>query len=164
MITPLPHTPSAATTLRPKATATVGPSILKYHRLLRGWTQREVADKLYDLSCAAGHPEIGITTAQVSRWEVGKQLPGHFYRSLLCQLYGMTAQELELVAPPVTRQSQGTAAESTPVNIVVLYLRPEDTSRCHLLPLDNPSVLIGVVLRQLTSVSTRADFPLSDHS
>ena len=53
-------------------------------RLRRRWTQLEVADHL------------GTTPGNVSRWERGITSPGPYFRSRLCELFGMSAQELGL--------------------------------------------------------------------
>ena len=53
---------------------TVGPN-LRAARDARGWTQRQVADA------------IGVTPADVSRWERGTVEPGRQYRLLLADLF-----------------------------------------------------------------------------
>lgn len=53
-------------------------------RLRRRWTQLEVADQL------------GTTPGNVSRWERGITLPGPYFRSRLCELFGSSARELGL--------------------------------------------------------------------
>ncbi len=57
---------------------------LSMERLRRHWSQLEVADK------------IGTTPGNVSRWERGITLPGPYFRTKLCELFGMSAQELGL--------------------------------------------------------------------
>jgi DNA-binding XRE family transcriptional regulator len=61
-------------------------SRLRTARELRGWTQLEVADR------------IGTTHVNVGRWEHGLTHPRPYYRSLLCNLFGMSEQELGLAA------------------------------------------------------------------
>lgn len=53
-------------------------------RLRRHWSQLEVAD------------QIGTTPGNVSRWERGITLPGPYFRTKLCELFGMSAHELGL--------------------------------------------------------------------
>jgi transcriptional regulator with XRE-family HTH domain len=57
---------------------------LSDERLRRHWSQLEVADQL------------GTTPGNVSRWERGVTSPGPYFRSKLCELFGMSAQELGL--------------------------------------------------------------------
>ena len=53
-------------------------------RMRRHWSQLEVADQL------------GTTPGNVSRWERGLTSPGPYFRSKLCELFGSSAQELDL--------------------------------------------------------------------
>lgn len=53
----------------------------KSHR----WSQQEMADL------------IGTTQHNVSRWELGVTTPGPFFRAKLCELFGKSAQELDLL-------------------------------------------------------------------
>ncbi len=71
-----------------------GYSPLRYQRLLRGWSQQDLADELYARCAAAGKPDVGIGPAAVSRWELGQRKPGPLYRKHLCQLFGLTAEQL----------------------------------------------------------------------
>ncbi len=57
---------------------------LSAERLRRRWTQLEVADQL------------GTTPGNVSRWERGITSPGPYFRRKLCELFGMSDQELGL--------------------------------------------------------------------
>jgi tetratricopeptide (TPR) repeat protein/DNA-binding XRE family transcriptional regulator len=70
-----PHLP----TLRPNAR-------LKAARERRRWSQQELADQLH------------ITANSVSRWERGISSPGPYFRRQLCDLFGLSAQELGLLA------------------------------------------------------------------
>ena len=69
-------------------------SPLKYQRLLRGWSQQDVADELYKLCEASGRSGIGITVEMVSRWERRRYYPSPIYRRHLCALYGLTADQV----------------------------------------------------------------------
>jgi transcriptional regulator with XRE-family HTH domain len=53
-------------------------------RMHHRWTQLEVADQL------------GTTPGNVSRWERGITVPGPYFRRKLCELFGKSAQELDL--------------------------------------------------------------------
>src|SRR6266571_4822027 len=57
---------------------------LSAERLRRRWSQLEVADQL------------GTTPGNVSRWERGITSPGPYFRTKLCELFGMSAHELGL--------------------------------------------------------------------
>ena len=57
---------------------------LSTERLRRHWSQLEVAD------------QIGTTPGNVSRWERGITSPGPYFRTKLCELFGMSARELGL--------------------------------------------------------------------
>jgi transcriptional regulator with XRE-family HTH domain len=59
---------------------------LKRARHQQGWTQAELAEK------------VGTTFETVSRWERGIKAPSAYYRRRLCEVLGMTAEELGLVA------------------------------------------------------------------
>ena len=72
-------------------------SPLKYQRLLRGWSQQDVVEAIYQQCVESGHPDVGINTDQVGRWENGKCKPSPIYRKQLCALYGLTAAQLGLL-------------------------------------------------------------------
>ena len=61
------------------------PSLLKVERKRQGWSQAEVAEAL------------GVSTRTVSRWEQGIVLPHPYYLEQLCNLFGKTAEELNLL-------------------------------------------------------------------
>ena len=67
---------------------------LRYQRHLRGWTLREVADKLYDLCASEEQRESGMSADTVGRWELGVSKPSLFYQQKLCALFGQSAEEL----------------------------------------------------------------------
>src|SRR5579884_2955068 len=58
---------------------------LKQERLLRGWTQNDVA----------GH--IGTDGYTVNRWERGRTVPSPYFRQRLCGLFGKSAKELGFI-------------------------------------------------------------------
>ena len=72
---------------------------LRYQRHLRGWTLREVADKLYDLCASEGEQESGMSADTVGRWELGVSKPSLFYQQKLCVLFDQSAEELGLIEP-----------------------------------------------------------------
>lgn len=58
--------------------------ILRHERILRGWGQAYVAEK------------IGSDEKTVARWEAGKSFPSPYFRPKLIELYGKNAVELGL--------------------------------------------------------------------
>jgi len=58
---------------------------LKRQRKLRGWSQKEVADR------------IDTNTFTISRWERGEAIPGPYFRTRLCDLFCMNACELGFI-------------------------------------------------------------------
>ncbi len=59
---------------------------LKHERELRGWSQQYVATR------------INAERYYVSRWEIGTTSPSPDYRRKLCEVFGMNAEELGLLA------------------------------------------------------------------
>ncbi|HEU5382522.1 MAG TPA: FxSxx-COOH system tetratricopeptide repeat protein [Ktedonobacteraceae bacterium] len=60
-------------------------------RRQRGWSQQQVADSL------------GTTRPNVSRWEAGLTTPGPYFRAKLCELFGQSAHDLELLETKSSR-------------------------------------------------------------
>ncbi len=58
---------------------------LKQERLLRGWTQNDVA----------GY--VGTDGYTVNRWERGRTVPSPHFRQKLCELFGKSAEELGFI-------------------------------------------------------------------
>lgn len=69
---------------------------LRAARERRGWSQAALADL------------VGTTELTVGRWERRERSPQLLYRAKLCELFGMTAEELGLV------ETHETAAEAAP--------------------------------------------------
>jgi transcriptional regulator with XRE-family HTH domain len=67
---------------------------LRYHRLLRGWSQHKVAD------------EIGASNEMISRWEGGMKKTSIFYQEKLCALFGKNAEELGFLLPAANDRSR----------------------------------------------------------
>lgn len=82
---------------------------LKQERILRNWRQREVADML------------GTTMVTIRRWEQGRQQPGAFFRTKLCNLFGKSAEELGLLeaAGPVTTANRAPLEQPEPGPVAV---------------------------------------------
>jgi tetratricopeptide (TPR) repeat protein len=71
---------------------------LEQMRLAKGWTQQEVADKIYELCVEQGRPKVGINSDTVGRWERGKSHPGKLYGANLRILFNATDEDLGLKA------------------------------------------------------------------
>src|SRR6266566_3543720 len=58
---------------------------LRRARILKGWSQAELAE------------EVGTSFEMVGRWERGVTIPSPLYRKQLCAILGKTAEELGLI-------------------------------------------------------------------
>src|SRR5205823_11981395 len=67
---------------------------LKRERMLYGWSQADVAEK------------IGTTTKTVARWEQGNAFPGPYLRQNLMLLFEKSAEELGLIEKDVSKGSK----------------------------------------------------------
>lgn len=72
-----------------KASQAIPNRLLRQARLERGWTQKDVANRI-------GAPQ----DLNVTRWERGTARPSAYYVQKLCELFGKSASELGLVPPP----------------------------------------------------------------
>ena len=68
-------------------------SPLKYQRKLRGWSQLDLVEELCKL-CYEDKRMPGLTVKTIGRWESGQNRPSPYYCKRLCQLFGLTAEEL----------------------------------------------------------------------
>ncbi len=75
----------------PKASSTQPRKQLIAERHQHRWTQQEVADR------------IGADRTQVERWELGFTTPSPRFRSLLCELFGKSAEALGLFGEPAVQ-------------------------------------------------------------
>lgn len=76
---------------------------LRYERERRSWSQQELAD------------QVGTTPLNISRWERGVNQPGPYFRQQLSTLFGLTPQQLGLIAETgvnTNAPAQNIAAES----------------------------------------------------
>ena len=64
--------------------ATASNTLLQAARHRHGWTQQALADQL------------GTTPLAINRWEQGKAAPSAYFRTRLCDLFGLSMQELGL--------------------------------------------------------------------
>jgi transcriptional regulator with XRE-family HTH domain len=81
--------------------------LLRNERLLRGWSQQDLADQL------------GATIVTVSRWECGVQQPGPALRLKLCLLFEKSADELGLL-PYVIESATDSGTDGSQESILSL--------------------------------------------
>jgi transcriptional regulator with XRE-family HTH domain len=74
---------------------------LRQLRQEAGWTQHQLADKLAYVAWTHGQPNVAVNADMVAKWERGAKGISPRYRTLLCQLFGVTAQQLGF-APAVS--------------------------------------------------------------
>ncbi|HKR48216.1 MAG TPA: helix-turn-helix transcriptional regulator [Pseudonocardiaceae bacterium] len=65
-----------------------------------GWTQQEMADRLLHLAWMKGDKHAGVNADMVAKWERGAKGVSPRYRELLCQLFGVTPDQLGLKNTP----------------------------------------------------------------
>jgi len=87
------------------------PPLLKVERKRQGWSQAEIAEAL------------GVSTRTVSRWEQGIALPHPYYLEQLCDLFGKTAEELNLL--PDIRDNDVSEEVSLPASFLADPAIPE---------------------------------------
>ncbi len=109
-----PRSPTGSARDKQGATrATTPNTLLKAARHRHGWTQQALAGQL------------GTTSQAINRWDQGKALPSAYFRTRLCDLFGLTTEEpLAMVA-----QGQWQAART----IVELLDHPETADSLHAL-------------------------------
>jgi len=59
-----------------------------------GWTQQQLADKLNYLAWTQGQGRAAVNADMVAKWERGVKGVSPRYRALLCELFGVTAEQL----------------------------------------------------------------------
>jgi transcriptional regulator with XRE-family HTH domain len=79
-------------------------SLLRQQRVLRGWSQKELARRLNamvdqeeEITDDCGTRLGGVTGDMVRKWERGFHLPSPFYRHRFCQLFHLSATELGFI-------------------------------------------------------------------
>ncbi len=80
---------------------------LRYQRLLRGWSLQRVVDELCAIGIKANGKKPGVNADMVGAWERRNKTPSPYYREKLCLLYGLPADQLDLIPvaaarPPAT--------------------------------------------------------------
>ena len=82
-----------------KAAQATPNELLRRSRQERGWTQKDVADRI-------GAP----LDLNVTRWERGTSTPSAYYTQKLCELFGKSASELGLLPPRPEAEAGGKPA------------------------------------------------------
>jgi transcriptional regulator with XRE-family HTH domain len=74
---------------------------LRELRTESGWTQQQLAEKLNYFAWTHGQGRAAANADMVAKWERGAKGISPRYRALLCQLFGLTAEQLGL-APAIS--------------------------------------------------------------
>jgi transcriptional regulator with XRE-family HTH domain len=86
-----------------KPALTTGRPRLKELREAAGWTQQQLADKLAYFAWTRGHGHVGVNASMVAKWERGAKGSSARYQLLLCQLFGVTREQLGFCDPSTER-------------------------------------------------------------
>lgn len=73
---------------------------LRELRTEAGWTQQQLADKLNYFAWTQGQGRAAINADMVAKWERGAKGISTRYKALLCQLFGVTPEQLGLRPVP----------------------------------------------------------------
>ncbi|MGH3901702.1 MAG: helix-turn-helix domain-containing protein [Pseudonocardiaceae bacterium] len=65
-----------------------------------GWTQQQLADKLNYFAWTHGQGRAAVSADMVAKWERGVKGVSPRYKTLLCQLFGVTADQLGFTPVP----------------------------------------------------------------
>jgi transcriptional regulator with XRE-family HTH domain len=85
--------------------AKTGRPQLRELRVESGWTQQQLADKLNYLAWTQGHGRTAVNADMVAKWERGVKGISRRYKTLLCQLFGVTAEQLGFEPIPAPASS-----------------------------------------------------------
>ncbi len=88
------------------ADTTVGRPRLRQLRQEAGWTQQQLAEKLAQLAWTCGQGRIAVNADMIAKWERGAKGISPRYRALLCQLFGVTAEQLGFPPAPSVASSR----------------------------------------------------------
>lgn len=79
---------------------------LREYRLQLGWTQQEMADRLAHLAWMKHRERVAVNADMIAKWERGVKGVSPRYRELLCDLFGVTADQLGLKNTPAAAASR----------------------------------------------------------
>jgi transcriptional regulator with XRE-family HTH domain len=86
---------------RTAAVARGGNPLLRDQRLLRGWTEDDVAAGLHRVAVELGESDSPRVDANhVSKWERGARVPSRYYAPRLCLLFEVPPDQVGLAATP----------------------------------------------------------------
>jgi transcriptional regulator with XRE-family HTH domain len=88
------------------AQTTAGRPRLRQLRHEAGWTQQQLADKLAHFAWMHDRVHAAVNADMVAKWERGVKGISPRYRVLLCQLFGVTAEQLGFTPTNLTTSSQ----------------------------------------------------------
>ncbi len=128
---------------------------LRYHRLLRGWSQTKVAD------------EIGASNEMISNWERGQKKTSSFYQEKLCALFGMNAAELGFLGPtsdnPSRNEQQVFLASERKLFPVTQIEELNSSSGIHSIEVSNTSITnLAIITEQFRAMQRRGDVLIVD--
>ncbi|MBV9449051.1 MAG: helix-turn-helix transcriptional regulator [Streptosporangiaceae bacterium] len=86
--------------------AKTGRPPLRELRTETGWTQQQLADKLNYLAWTHGQGRTAVNADMVAKWERGVKGVSPRYKALLCQLFGVTAEQLGFEPTPAPASSR----------------------------------------------------------
>jgi transcriptional regulator with XRE-family HTH domain len=86
--------------------ANTGRPRLRELRTELGWTQQQLADKLNYFAWTHGQGHTAVNADMVAKWERGVKGISPRYKALLCQLFGVTAEQLGFAPAPSTAPSR----------------------------------------------------------
>jgi transcriptional regulator with XRE-family HTH domain len=73
---------------------------LREYRVRLGWTQQEMADRLAHLAWMKHRERVAVNADMIAKWERGAKGVSPRYRELLCELFGVTPDQLGLKNTP----------------------------------------------------------------
>jgi transcriptional regulator with XRE-family HTH domain len=88
------------------AQTTAGRPRLRELRQEAGWTQQQLADNMAHFAWTRGHQHVAVNADMVAKWERGVKGISPRYRVLLCQLFGVTAEQLGIDPAPSATPSR----------------------------------------------------------
>jgi transcriptional regulator with XRE-family HTH domain len=103
---------------------------LKQERLLRGWSQREVGDR------------VGTDSYTVNRWERGRAVPSPYFRQKLCDLFAKNAQHLGLISEVEQTDLRPPFTSTAPLRDAITSFVGRDEEIAHLQELSSTTRLL----------------------